>query len=50
MSKERNCENCRHYNYCPYLHLFNKDQSVECIDFQDKDYGLTSVSNTIKEK
>lgn len=40
------CNECLRKDYCPWIHQFNHDTSVGCIDFQDKDY-TTYISNTL---
>ena len=40
------CYECLKKDYCPYIHRFNHDKNVGCIEFQDKDY-ITYISNTL---
>ena len=43
------CDKCVRKIYCPYIHHFNHDTSVGCIEFQDRDY-TTYISNTLNIK
>lgn len=42
------CYNCVRKDYCTYIHQFNHDLNVGCIEFQDKDRDYTTyISNTL---
>lgn len=43
------CNECLKKDYCTYIHHFNHDPNVGCIEFQDKDYK-TYISNTLNIK
>ena len=42
------CYDCLKKDYCTYIHQFNHDLNVGCIEFQDKDRDYTTyISNTL---
>ena len=38
------CKDCYSAKWCPYLHYFNHDRDVGCIDYIDANNYQTSVS------
>lgn len=43
------CYKCVKEKYCPYIHYFNLNKNVGCIEFRDKD-NTTHISNTLSEE
>lgn len=43
------CSKCLRKDYCVYIHQFDHNTNVGCIEFQDREY-TTYISNTLNTK